>query len=140
MNLRIVLDVDALLVSLRPDRAGRSILLQLGRGPFDPCVSAPMLLEYEYQAKQRAPALGLAHVEIDIILDYLCAASHHVPLSRLWRPVLDDPCQDLVLATASAGECDIVVAQRFPDFSAARERGFRVMGPGLFLGMLGRRS
>lgn len=133
MILRIVLDVSAFLACLRAAPSADTVLRRLGRGAFDPCVSAPLVHEYEHAARRAASTLDVTHVQIDDVLNFLCAQSHHVSLSRLWRPILADPLQDLVLATAAEAECDFVIAQRFLDFTRARSLGIRVANPDHFL-------
>jgi hypothetical protein len=48
-------------------------------------------VEYEDAAKRMAREVGLAHADIDDILDYICAVAHRRRIHFLWRPFLKDP-------------------------------------------------
>jgi predicted nucleic acid-binding protein len=47
--------------------------------------------------------------DIDAVIDYLCSVGHEQKIFFLWRPVLRDPDDEIVLETAVAGGCAFIV-------------------------------
>ena len=134
----IVLDTNVLIAGLR-SRNGASfqVLSLVGESAFELNVSVPLVLEYEEVAKREARALGLTHAEIDDVLDYLCAVATHREIYFLWRPVLRDAADDMVLEVAVEAGCDIVVTHNVRDFVGAERFGVRALTPGEFLKRIG---
>lgn len=134
----IVLDTNVLIAGLR-SRNGASfrLLAVIGEAKFELNVSVPLVLEYEEVAKREARALGLTHAEIDDVLDYLCAVAVHREIYFLWRPVLRDAADDMVLEVAVEAGCDVVVTHNVRDFAGAERFGVRVVTPGEFLTQIG---
>lgn len=138
MTRRIVLDTNVLVSALRSRRGASYRLVSLvGGGLFDVVVSVPLVVEYEAAAKRHSKQLGLTHSDIDDIIDYLC----HVGLRRdiffLWRPILRDPKDDLVLEVAVESESDYLVTHNLKDFVEADRFGIRVVTPKAFLAVIG---
>ena len=100
-------------------------------------MSVPLVLEYEEVAKRESRALGLTHAEIDEVLDYLCVVATHREIYFLWRPVLRDAADDMVLEVAVEAGCDIVVTHNVRDFAGAERFGVRVLTPGEVLRRIG---
>jgi putative PIN family toxin of toxin-antitoxin system len=134
----IVLDTNVLIAGLR-SRNGASfrLLSVIGEAKFELNVSVPLVLEYEEVAKREARALGLTHAEIDDVLDYLCAVAVHREIYFLWRPVLRDAADDMVLEVAVEAGCEFVVTYNGRDFVGAERFGVRVVTPGEFLTRIG---
>jgi predicted nucleic acid-binding protein len=140
MPRQIVLDTCVLVAGLR-SRTGASyeLLTRLG-GSFEISVSVPLVLEYEAAAKAQARELGLTHADIDDVVDYLCAVAHHREIFYLWRPVLRDPKDDMVLELAVEAGCDAIVTHNVRDFAGAERFAIRILTPGAFLQELEGRS
>jgi putative PIN family toxin of toxin-antitoxin system len=138
MVLSIVLDTNVLIAGLRSRNGASFQLLSLiGESAFELNVSVPLILEYEEAAKRESRALGLTHAEIDDVLDYLCAVATHREIYFLWRPVLRDAADDMVLEVAVEAGCDIVVTHNVRDFVGAERFGVRALTPGEFLKRIG---
>lgn len=138
MSLRIVLDTCALVAALRSQRGASFRVLRLvGSGRFDVVVSVPLVLEYEDAMLRAADALDMDHRVVHQILDYVCAVAEHRVVYFLWRPLLRDPNDDLVLEVAVAGGCDIIVTFNEDDFVGSERFGVRVVRPGKLLHLLG---
>ncbi len=60
----------------------------------------PLVLAYEAVAKRHARELGLTFGDIETVLDYICSVASHRRIFYLWRPVLKDPGDDMVLELA----------------------------------------
>lgn len=63
--------------------------------------------------------------------------AHEQEIYYLWRPILRDPKDDMVLEVAVAGGCDTIVTYNIGDFSGAQQFGIRVVTPLNFLRDLG---
>jgi putative PIN family toxin of toxin-antitoxin system len=138
MGPSIVLDTNVLIAGLRSRNGASFQLLSLvGESAFELNVSVPLVLEYEEVAKRESRALGLTHAEIDDVLDYLCAVATHREIYFLWRPVLRDAADDMVLEVAVEAGCDIVVTHNVRDFAGAERFGVRALTPGEFLKRIG---
>jgi predicted nucleic acid-binding protein len=75
----------------------------------------------------------LSSRQLDAILDYLCSSAHRQEVYYLWRPVLRDPSDDLVLEVAVAGECQSLVTYNVRDFVGSERFGIRIQTPAEFL-------
>jgi predicted nucleic acid-binding protein len=120
-----------------PDGARRLGFSLVGEKLFDIVVSVPLVVEYEAAAKRQSRQLGLTHADIDDILDYLCQVGLQREILFLWRPVLRDPKDDLVLEVAVESECDYVVTHNRRDFAEAESFGVEVITPRRFLEIIG---
>jgi putative PIN family toxin of toxin-antitoxin system len=135
---RIVLDTNVLISALRSKRGASYKLLSLvGGDAFDIVVSVPLVVEYEAVAKRQSERLGLTAADIDDILDYLCQVGLHREIFFLWRPVLRDPKDDLLLEVAVESESDYIVTHNGRDFVGASHFRVNVIGPREFLEVIG---
>lgn len=134
----IVLDTNVLIAALR-SRQGASfqVLTRVGRGAFELNLSVPLVFEYEDVAKRQARALGLTHADVDDVLDYLCAQGQPRRIYFLWRPVLRDPKDDMVLELAVEAACDYIVTHNVRDFAGADRFGVQAVAPRDFLRRIG---
>jgi putative PIN family toxin of toxin-antitoxin system len=135
----IVLDTNVLIAGLR-SRTGASfrLLSLLGtREDFELHLSVPLILEYEQVAKRQAKALGLSHEDIDDVLDYLCSVAVRHEIFFLWRPILRDPRDDMVLELAVSASCRTVVTYNKRDFEGAEKFGIDVETAREFLQRIG---
>jgi putative PIN family toxin of toxin-antitoxin system len=135
---RIVLDTNVLVSALRSRRGASYKLLSLvGDRLFDVVISVPLVVEYEAAAKRHSRQLGLTHSDIDDIIDYLCQVGLRRDIFFLWRPILRDPKDDLVLEVAVESESDYLVTHNLKDFAGADRFGIRVVTPKEFLKVIG---
>lgn len=100
-------------------------------------VRQPLVLEYEAVAKRQAEELGLSVEDIDDVLDYLCSIAVRHETFFLWRPVLRDPRDDMVLELAVASGCESIVSYNKRDFEAADRFGVKVETAREFLERMG---
>ena len=136
---RVVLDTNVLVAALR-SRQGASfrLLTVLGTGLFEPCVSVPLMLEYEATLRDQASSLGLVAADVDVVLNYVVSVSHHQEVYYLWRPRLRDPKDDMVLEVAVASQATHIVTHNLRDFVDAARFNLAVVTPGQYLRELGR--
>jgi len=134
----IVMDTNVLISGLRsPHGASYAILQQVGSGAFTFSLSVPLVLEYEAVAKEHARELGLTYEDVDDVIDYLCREGEARSIFYLWRPVLKDPRDDMVLELAVEAGVDGIVTHNVRDFAEATRFGIRILRPGAFLRQLG---
>lgn len=137
--LQIVLDTNVLVAALR-SRTGASFRLLglVGRDPrFQLHLSVPLVLEYEEVARRHAAELGLDEADVDDVLDYLCSVARLHEIFFLWRPVLRDPSDDLVLELAVGAGCQGIVTFNTRDFAGAERFGVWIETPRQFLIRIG---
>ena len=135
---RIVVDTSVLVAGLRSRRgAAFRLLREIGKTHFEIALSVPLVLEYEDVLLRYADDMGLATDDIDALLDYFCRVGHLQRIFFLWRPLLPDPKDDLVLEVAVAAECEAVVTYNLRDFAGAERFGIQVLEPGPFLRSIG---
>jgi predicted nucleic acid-binding protein len=78
----------------------------------------------------------LSDTQIDDIIDFICASSHHHEIFYLWRPTLRDANDDFVLELAVSSQSQIITWNE-RDFKKAESFGIQVMNPRNFLVSLG---
>lgn len=135
---RVVLDTSVLVAALRSRRgASYRLLSLLGDERFETNISVPLLLEYEAAAKRLIGTIPLTEEDIAAILDYICAVSRRWKLHYLWRPVLRDPKDEMVLELAVTAGCEFIITHNVRDFEGAEQFGIRVVTPREFLVKIG---
>lgn len=135
---RVVLDTNVLVAGLRSRRGASYRLLSIvGTGQFEHIVSVALLFEYEATLLRPDLKIPLPRRAIMDVLDYLCATAVRQQIYFLWRPVLPDPSDDLVLEVAAHGGCDRIVTFNQQDFVGSERFGIRVETPFAFLRSLG---
>ena len=134
----VILDTNVIIAGLRSRRGASFALLErLGTGHLEISVSVPLILEYEAVAQRQARELGLTHADVEVVLDFLCAAAHHRQIFFLWRPFLRDPNDDMVLEVAVEAQCSYIVTFNLRDFVGIEQFGLQAITPGQFLALLG---
>ena len=138
MEPRIVIDTGVLTSALS-SRNGASfrLLALLGSGKFIPSISVPLVLEYEGSAKAQAKKIKLNHSDIDDIIDYLCSVAEPCDIHFLWRPVLGNPSDDMVLELAVESNSDYILTYNKADFDGSERFGVEVIDPKEFLQKIG---
>lgn len=134
----VVIDTNVLFAGLW-SRTGAShrVLELIGEGRVRPVLSVPLVLEYEMVLKRDAASLGRTPREIDSLLDYLCSIGHHQVIHFLWRPILRDPGDELILELAVAARCEHIVTHNVRDFVGAHRFGVTPLSPGAYLRLRG---
>ena len=116
-HMRIVLDSNVLVSGLRSRRGASFPLLNLvGTGRFTTVVSVPLVVEYEHALLDPTHELPYGSVEIRRFIDYFCSVSERRTVHFLWRPLLPDANDDMVLEAAVAGRCRYIVTFNVREF------------------------
>jgi predicted nucleic acid-binding protein len=135
---RIVVDTSVLVAGLRSRRgAAFRLLREVGKSRFEIALSVPLVLEYEDVLLRLADDIGLSPGDIVALLDYFCRVAHLQRIFFLWRPLLPDAKDDLVLEVAVAAECEAVVTYNVRQFAGAERFGIQILEPGPFLRKIG---
>jgi putative PIN family toxin of toxin-antitoxin system len=134
--MRVVLDTSVVVAGLRSSRgASFQLLHQLADRRFAGAASPALFLEYEEVLKRAEHRLPAAFVES--FLTELAALIDPVQIRFLWRPILLDPDDEMVLEAAINGHAEAIVTHNRRDFAAASDRfGIAVLSPGEFLTQL----
>jgi|SRR6516165_8968886 putative PIN family toxin of toxin-antitoxin system len=121
-SLRLVLDTDVLVAAMR-SRGGASWQLvdRALRREFTLLLSVPLVLEYEavLTREEHRKVHGLSPPEVGEVINSLTSVAEPVQIRFLWRPLLSDPRDDMVLETAVNGGGDLLVTFNQEDFVAA---------------------
>ena len=132
--MRFVLHTSAMVASIRSDRGASRRLLETalrGQG-VTLLASVPLLIEYEavMTRPEHLNAAGLTATEVGSLLDAVSAVAERVRLAFLWRPLLPDLDDDMVLETAANGRAvGIVTFNRRGFVLATQQFGITVLSP-----------
>lgn len=122
MSLRVVLDTNVLVAAIRSDRgASRILLVDALASNFVLVASVPLMIEYEsvLTRPEHLERSGLTADDVQSILDAIAAVAEPVRLPYLWRPMLVDTADEMVLATAVNGHADLLVTLNVRHFEPA---------------------
>jgi putative PIN family toxin of toxin-antitoxin system len=131
--MRLALDTDVLVAALRSRRgASRAWLRAILRREATLLLSVPLALQYEavLTRPEHLAASGASIEEATALLDALCAVCIPIEISFLWRPVLRDPNDEMVLEVAVNGRAELLLTFNERDFAGAERLGVRVQRPG----------
>jgi putative PIN family toxin of toxin-antitoxin system len=110
--MRVALDTDVIVAAVRSRTGASNAVLQAVRhGRLEAVASVPMLLEYEavLMRVEHRKASGFTVAQVQQFLDALAALSVPVTPYFLWRPMLRDPDEEMVLDAAVNGQADALV-------------------------------
>ena len=138
---RVVLDTNVVVAALRSDQgASYQILMMLGGGSFEVCLTVSLTVEYEAAATRLVGETPLTRRDIGDVLDYVCSEAHRHKVHFLWRPFLSDADDDMVLEAAVASGARYIVTHNTRDFAGIESFGIRALTPGAFLSAVRRRK
>ncbi len=95
-------------------------------------LSVPLALQYEavLTRPEHLAASGASLDEAMLLLNALCAVCTPVEISFLWRPMLRDPDDEMVLEVAVNGRADRLLTFNERHFAGAERLGVRIERPG----------
>jgi putative PIN family toxin of toxin-antitoxin system len=131
--MRLVVDTSVMVAAIRSDSGASRCLLvaALGRR-FTMLVSVPLLIEYQevMSRREHLAASRLSVSDVEALLDAVAAVTEPVLLDFLWRPVLIDADDDMVLETAVNGRADAIATFNRRHFAAVpKQFGINVLPP-----------
>ena len=134
--IRVVIDTNVLVAALRSRLGASFALLKLvGTDRFEHALTVPLVMEYE-DVLLRPDMVPLPTAAAQSVIDYLCATGTQQDVHFLWRPLLPDPKDDMVLEAAAGAGCRHIVTFNTRDFAAASSLGIAAIKPGDFLTLL----
>jgi putative PIN family toxin of toxin-antitoxin system len=117
MIQQIVIDTNIIYSALRSKRGASYRLLSLLDSPkFETNLSVPLVIEYEDVLLRKIQTLNINESEIGQFLDYLCLVGNWHEVYFLWRPVLKDPKDDMILELAVRANCNYIITYNKADF------------------------
>jgi putative PIN family toxin of toxin-antitoxin system len=132
-GMRLVLDTSTMVAALRSDAgASRRLLVAALERRITVLASVPLMIEYEavMTRPEHLEAARLSLEDLGVLLDAVAAVTEPVRLSFLWRPIVRDPDDDMVLEAAVNGRADAIVTFNRRDFDkGARRFGIGVLSP-----------
>ncbi|HEX6749716.1 MAG TPA: putative toxin-antitoxin system toxin component, PIN family [Longimicrobium sp.] len=134
----VVLDTNVLVAGLRSQLgAAFDVLRLVGTGQFGINVSIPLLMEYEDVLLRPNIVSTVPPEVIKDVLDYHCTVARQHEIFFLWRPVLKDSKDDMVLELAVKARCGFIVTYNERDFAGCERFGVEAITPGEFLKRIG---
>lgn len=135
--IRAVIDTNVLIAALRSSSgASHQILLAADRGDFEVALSVPLLAEYDDVASRPASGITISASAVDAIIRRIAMVSRKQRIYYLWRPLLPDPKNDMVLEVAIASSSSHIVTFNYKDLRPATEFGIAVVKPSEFIQLL----
>ena len=118
---RFVFDTDVIVAAMRsPSGASAALLGAVLDRRLMMLASVPLFFEYE--AKCTDPvhwtAAGMSRKQTDIFINGIAALVLPVKTHYLWRPMLRDPNDEMVLEVAVNGRADAIVTFNLRDYGA----------------------
>jgi len=131
---KAVIDTNVLVAALRSRQGASFKLLSLvDNGQFEIVVSVPLVFEYEYALTKTADETGIPSSVVSDILNYLCSVSQHQDIFFLWRPMLRDPRDDMILEVGVASSANAILTYKKRDFDRATSFDIEICSPFEFL-------
>ena len=135
--MKIVLDTNVLFAGLYSSRgASHQVLRLIDSGRLTPVISVALLFEYEDVLRRNSAMLSLSPMQIEVVLDNLCALGVFQKVYFLWRPYLKDPKDDHILEVAVASRTRTIVTHNLKDFAGCEKFGIQAIPPQKLLEML----
>ncbi|MCB1228224.1 MAG: PIN domain-containing protein [Verrucomicrobiales bacterium] len=133
--MRVVFDTSILVAAARSNRgASHALVKSIPHSKFTLALSVALYTEWqsvltrpEHLPPGQTPQSALQ------FLRYLAGQCHLQEIFFLWRPVLKDPNDDMVLELAVAAGCSHIVTHNIKDFRDAASFGVIATPPNTFL-------
>jgi putative PIN family toxin of toxin-antitoxin system len=140
--MRVVLDTSVLVAAVR-SRQGASFALisSIPSADFQLCLSIGLYLEWQAVLTRKEHLLpGRTEDDAMAFLRYLASQAHLQEIHFLWRPLLPDADDDMLLELAFAADCTYIVTHNVKDFHGSEQLGIIAITPRDFLKLIRHRS
>lgn len=132
-----MIDTNVLIAALRSSSgASHQIILAADRGDFQMALSVPLLAEYEDVSSRTNTGITIPASAVDAIIRRIAQIAHRQQIYFLWRPILSDPKDDMVLEVAIASGATHIVTFNDKDLRLASQFGITVLSPAAFIRLL----
>jgi putative PIN family toxin of toxin-antitoxin system len=128
-----VLDTSVLVAGLRSNQgSSRQLLIAALRRRYSLLISVPLMVEYQavLVRPEHLEAARVSAADVGEILSAVASVAEPIRLAYLWRPMLRDPDDEMVLETAVNGGADYLCTLNIRDFAPASRFGIAVVNPG----------
>ncbi len=134
---RVVLDSSVVVAGLRSRLGASNRLLEfVAERRVIPLVTTALFLEYEEVLKrpEQRLATGMSEADVTGFLAAFASADEPVDVHFLWRPLLADPDDEMVLECAVNGRAEAIVTHNTKDFAPVfRELRITILTPEVLL-------
>jgi predicted nucleic acid-binding protein len=131
------MDTSAVVAAMRsPTGASAALLMKARQGKVTLLANVALALEYEATCHrpEHVMASGLSVDEVGIFVDAVIAMVEPVESHYIWRPMLRDPGDELVLEAAANGRASAIVTFNQRDFGVIPVQfGVEVLTPAIAL-------
>lgn len=121
------------MAAVRSDRGASRLLLNAGlQRRYKTLASVSLMLQYEsvLTRSEHLVAAGISDADVHVLLDAIALVATPVRISYLWRSMLPDPDDDLVLETAVNGSAEVVITFNRRHFEPVAARfGIEILAP-----------
>jgi len=132
-----VIDTNVLVSALRSSTgASHEILLAADRGEFEVALSVPLLAEYEDVCHRPNSGIPIPAWAVDDLINRIAQISRQQTIHYLWRGILPDPKDDMVLEVAVAAGVSHIITLNHRHLKQASEFGIAIVTPSEFLTIL----
>ncbi|MGK0185360.1 MAG: putative nucleic acid-binding protein [Verrucomicrobiales bacterium] len=132
-----MIDTNVLVAALRSSSgASFQLLLAADRGDFEVALSVPLLAEYDDVSARRDIGITISPSAISAIIGRIAQIAHKQTIYFLWRPILPDPKDDMVLELGIAAGVSHIVTFNRKDFRPASQFGISIVTPSDFLELI----
>jgi putative PIN family toxin of toxin-antitoxin system len=132
--IRAVIDTNVLVAALRSSTgASHEILLAADRGDFEVALSVPLLAEYDDVCHRPNSGIPIPAWAVDDLIHRIAQISRQQTIHYLWRGILPDPKDDMVLEVAVAAGVSHIITFNHRHLKQASEFGIAVVTPSEFL-------
>jgi putative PIN family toxin of toxin-antitoxin system len=133
----VVFDSNVIVSGLKSaDGASFGLLTLVRAATLRTAVTTPLVFEYEDVCSRPGLLPHLSPKDITAFLDWFVFVSSHHEIHFLWRPLLRDPKDDMVLEAAVTASADYLVTHNTADFREAASLGIRVVTPARLLRLI----
>ncbi len=135
--IRAVIDTNVFVAALRSSSgASYQILLAADRGDFEIALSVPLLAEYDEVSTRPDAGITIPSASVDAVIRRIAQIAHKQPIYYLWRPILPDAKDDMVLELGIAAGASHIITFNRKDFGPASSFGISIVSPSEFLSLL----
>lgn len=136
--MKIVIDTNIVIAALRSRRGASFKLLSLIQDKrFTPVLSLPLFLEYEEVVHREVQKGVFPQENGEMLLDFICHHFEHQELHYRWRPMLNDPKDEMVLETLLNSRSEYLITYNKKDFLSVEELKNRILDAKEFLQLIG---
>jgi putative PIN family toxin of toxin-antitoxin system len=136
--MRVVFDTSVLVAAVRSRRgASYALVSSIPSAMFEICLSVGLYAEWlgVLVRPENLPP-GQTSAEAAEFVRYLASQAHLQEIHFLWRPMLADADDDLVVELAFAAGCQYIITHDVADFRGTEQLGIAAIAPRDFLNLI----